>query len=156
MKSSIAASAPPCSNGEWTSLKTPGSTEELILAREEGQALAMQVSRVTDTWTEGAGFIIISTQSMEEGFHSLLAATSGVDLSNLISVHRWSSFFLFFCQIIFWKCVRQSLHWVLDWVFFWTLTTFYLLLTFMQRNSWFETKFLKTWTFLMFNTVNIQ
>lgn len=48
----MAASAPPCSSGEWTSLKTPGSTEELILAREEGPALAMQVSKVIDTLTE--------------------------------------------------------------------------------------------------------
>lgn len=31
------------------SLKIPGSTDELILAREEGQALAMQVMRVMDT-----------------------------------------------------------------------------------------------------------
>lgn len=45
----MAASAPPCSSGEWTSLKTPGRTEELILAREDGQALAMQVSSVMDT-----------------------------------------------------------------------------------------------------------
>lgn len=45
----MAASTLPCSSEEWTSLKTPGSTEELILAREDGQALAMQLSKVTET-----------------------------------------------------------------------------------------------------------
>lgn len=45
----MAASAPPCSRGEWTSLKTSGSTEEQIFATEEEQALDMEVSREMDT-----------------------------------------------------------------------------------------------------------
>lgn len=45
----MVASTPPCSSGEWMSPMTLGSTEQLILAREAGLAVATQVSKVTDT-----------------------------------------------------------------------------------------------------------
>lgn len=49
MKSSMAVRAPLCRRGEWISLKTPGKRDELILAIEEGNAVARQVSNVMVT-----------------------------------------------------------------------------------------------------------